>query len=595
MPKQYLWKKHKTKLNNYKQIKQYISKPINQIFTNYKMTTDCVICGEKSTKKNKLITCEKCPFISCSSCVKKYILSKNENPHCMECKFEFTRNYMVTQLGKTFITNDYKNHRENILYQRELSLLQQTQPIVERVVRKEYLIKRGREIDNQIGELAREKINIRNELRDINNGESEKSEIINKNVFVRKCPYGDCRGYLTANSNNLYCGICTNYSCKQCHELIGTTDEDKNKHICDEQNVKSVKAIMKDSKPCPSCSSITHKINGCNHMWCIECKKSWDWNTGLILNTKSPNNPEYFAWLRRNTSNIPRQPQPEELDDNGCRTLSNMVILRILDMKLYIEDPMWIFDDKKNDWIHNKTRKNFDEYSKNNYFGGIDALYRNYKSDEIYYRNKIDILDIIRNINHIREHDLINYNTNDMEYNINIRVQYLRNLISEEQFRERIQRSEKKLLKYGEIHTILSLFITCITDLIHQMPTYKYDIINRVRILNEMESLRSYVNECFVRISKTYSCICYAIHTDYMFSYVDSEKRRKLHTPRKLHIPNETELLEIMGKYEIEKIRDEKNRNGLQIQKEEKYKHKEKKQNLNNNKKIIEKEIILLD
>jgi len=39
-------------------------------------------------------------------------------------------------------------------------------------------------------------------------------------------------------------------------------------------------SVDTETKPCPGCSILTDKINGCNHMTCSRCKQEWCWMCG---------------------------------------------------------------------------------------------------------------------------------------------------------------------------------------------------------------------------------------------------------------------------------------------------------------------------
>jgi ribosomal protein S15P/S13E len=79
-----------------------------------------------------------------------------------------------------------------------------------------------------------------------------------RRVFVRACPAGDCRGFL---SQAWKCGMCDNWTCPECHEVKGK--EKDGPHVCDPNNVETAKLLAKDSRPCPKCASVIFKIDGC--------------------------------------------------------------------------------------------------------------------------------------------------------------------------------------------------------------------------------------------------------------------------------------------------------------------------------------------
>ena len=127
-----------------------------------------------------------------------------------------------------------------------------------------------------------------------------KQEIKERRTFIMACPLRDCKGFL---SSGYKCGLCNGKICSKCHVELKDKDEE---HVCDKNMVESVKAINSETKPCPKCAARISKVNGCDQMWCINCKTAFSWDTGKIVQGERIHNPEYYRWMREHHQNIPR-------------------------------------------------------------------------------------------------------------------------------------------------------------------------------------------------------------------------------------------------------------------------------------------------
>ena len=70
-----------------------------------------------------------CSKISCRSCVQTYLVNTFEDPHCMQCKHAWDREFIDQSCTKVFRENDLKKHRENVLFEREKCLLPEAQEV----------------------------------------------------------------------------------------------------------------------------------------------------------------------------------------------------------------------------------------------------------------------------------------------------------------------------------------------------------------------------------------------------------------------------------------------------------------------------------
>jgi hypothetical protein len=112
-------------------------------------------------------------------------------------------------------------------------------------------------------------------------------------AFVRACPVGSCRGFL---STAWKCGMCATWVCPQCHEVKGATKDAA--HACDPSMLESARLIEAETKPCPSCASRISRVSGCDQMFCTACNKPFSWRTGRAINGPV-HNPHFFEWQRR--------------------------------------------------------------------------------------------------------------------------------------------------------------------------------------------------------------------------------------------------------------------------------------------------------
>ena len=285
---------------------------------------DCNICCEPFNKSNhKKVICNYCDYDVCNTCTQKYLLSVTKDHHCMNCNHAWNRENMETNFTKKFYTTDYKKHRENIIFERQMSLLPETQPYVE-VERKKY------ELEKKASEMRKEMsaiVKLRSKHRLTNIYQMTPNEQIQwykkgaefdkkiegykidlaihhrivhiivgrdtvkaeRRQFVRKCPADDCKGFL---STHWKCGLCDTQVCSKCHEIKkeagGSNEADDEEHVCKEENLASAEMMAKECRQCPSgnCGAMIFKIEGCFSenteilMWDGTIKNSQDIITG---------------------------------------------------------------------------------------------------------------------------------------------------------------------------------------------------------------------------------------------------------------------------------------------------------------------------
>lgn len=250
---------------------------------------NCTVCDETYNNSTRLCVECICEFECCRKCVKVYIESRSEEAHCMSCKKIWSFEMLSEKMDKKYMTNVYKTHRENILIEKELSKLPESQIHVEEQIRVEKIDLEIAEINKEISSLCR-KLNELKTLK-IFGVSSEKKE------FIRACPWDTCRGFL---STALKCGTCERFVCGKCKEPKSTN------HVCDVHILENIKSMENDCKGCPGCGKMIYKIEGCNQMYCTPqfggCGVAFNWKT-LRIEIGVIHNPHYFEWQRKNGTN----------------------------------------------------------------------------------------------------------------------------------------------------------------------------------------------------------------------------------------------------------------------------------------------------
>ena len=272
---------------------------------------NCDVCCEKFNKINhKKVECPFCDLQSCRACSQRYLLSISDDPHCMGCKNIWNREFVDTFCTKYFRNTELRRHRETILFEREKARMPETQTEVERIraMRKMHFIinsqrKRLIELHQKHGiyipitnnvPIPEEILQLRDDMEESyrelerlrHGGEIVAGEPPKK--FVRKCPMEECKGFM---NEDWFCGLCDGHFCEHCNDKIGDD------HTCDQDAVKTMELLKKDTKPCPKCGTMIQKLSGCAQMWCPDCHTAFDWRTGEI-ETGRIHNPHYMEFKR---------------------------------------------------------------------------------------------------------------------------------------------------------------------------------------------------------------------------------------------------------------------------------------------------------
>ena len=435
-----------------------------------KEQNECMICIEpmnKSTRKR--VECGSCDYSACRECYKHYLLNTNDNPHCMGCKGEWNQVAMIDKFDKSFVNTGYKQHREDVLVDRERSKMVATQPYVEQILL-------NRVIRKDIEKMETEKRAIDVKIQELHSNIKTYNPrtAVEKKQFIRKCMGEDCKGFL---SSQWKCGMCNHWSCPDCHVVIGLERGQEVSgivHECNADTLATAKLLDSDTKMCPKCSTGIFKIDGCDMMFCVECHTSFSWKTGKI-ETGHIHNPHYFEWLRNGGQTVDRNP-----DEVRCG-------------------------------------REMDHYF-------VERIQRKFRSErENISSNVRDCLTArARFIIHTRAVNMVQFGRMEgYEDNLDLRIQFMLNKLSDEEFKKRLQQREKQNAKKQEYLNIVGMFVNCQTEIFYRIDNMIDTTANDMMqtqidaLVNESDRLMEYTNECLKNISKTYSSTKY--HFEYNF------------------------------------------------------------------------------
>jgi hypothetical protein len=281
-------------------------------------------------------------------------------------------------------------------------------------------------------------------LYHLNNEISNQAAPTEKRKFIRKCPVTDCRGFL---SSQWKCEVCENKICHECNEI--KNDE----HTCLPENVETMKLLKKDTKPCPKCGTMIFKISGCAQMWCPDCHTAFNWNT-MVIEKGVIHNPHFFDFQRLGGA-VARN--PGDIPCGGIPTAQDLYKACNLDVRRW----------------------------------------RGFAPPETKC-----IFDFCQLVTHLERVEMNNRRAE--ENNLELRLKYLSNDLSEDGYKNILQKNEKAREKTRDINNIIDMFVHTGSDILRQFVNKDLSV---EQIKEIIENLINYSNDTLQVISKRYSCV----------------------------------------------------------------------------------------
>ena len=442
------------------------------------MTIECPICAQNMNKSTRsCVECPSCEYKCCKECIKTYVIGSNSDPICMNCSKPFSKTFLYEVMPRKWMTREYKQHRANVLFEREKVMIPDTMKWVEAECKarknQEEINKLNsilKEYSKKMKEINQEILTRMDLIRELRNNPKEN----NQDIFIVKCP--ECPGFL---SKEWKCLACNTRVCKYCREVLiapkgkcvddikikkpenekrepgdgseSSTDPTDPKdltdpmiHICNKEELETSQMIKKDTKPCPKCGNPIHKIDGCDQMFDPQCGTAFSWKTGQIV-TGHIHNPHYMEWLRASGQNINRAP-----GDILCGgTPGQQDIFNVLK------------------WI-----PNFNEFMRN--IRSKTGIYSIGSEDKNVYveccrdlNNRYFIMNASRIANHIEQisiRQLQNELTSEMTRNM--RIQYILKEYGETEYKSSLVAIERQCDRDQEISHVLNTYVQATADIL---------------------------------------------------------------------------------------------------------------------------------
>jgi hypothetical protein len=466
--------------------------------------TECQICCTTLNKSNyKPIKCPifTCGYVACMTCVRTYLITNPlSEPHCMACKKQFNALFLVQNLTKTWVMDTYKKQITNVQVDIELSKLSESMNEAERRQKIIALNDEAEQIRAERSKIYDEytkKINsVYIKINELNN------KVAEKKTFVMPCSYNDCKGML---STQYKCGMCQKYTCKDCHE------PKEEEHKCNPDTVATAAAIKKDTRPCPSCNTRIYKIEGCDQMWCTNCKTPFSWDTGKIVPAgQRLHNPHAIDFLKSNGGGA------------NMRAPGDLVCGGLISNTQYNNMAKKLFDGIYQMYIQ-KNASNYNgneglEIKLNEAIRKAMLEMHNYdvKDKTLKYMscNLTHIYRVVEEVSHnkLREsRDVVQANQTFHEQ----RVKYILKQIDKDDFTKHITVVNKDKTKHTELAFIWELISTWGIEMfamlynISNSPSAENHIANLHVVLQKMdefEKLRHYVNSQLAIVSVSHNC-----------------------------------------------------------------------------------------
>lgn len=465
----------------------------------------CSICVNTFTfgTLRKKVTCKKCHTDICAQCIKRFLSDTLQEPNCMNCHDLYTADFLDENFTKTYRKTVLNQVRATIVAENEKRFLPELQHRAVALRQYDKLFAQEEEArinyfkteemlyqlkatwkkaalvlnrsdipatDDTYKEAQAEFDRVSQEIPLVNTLVKDTKKLIDEihdeqskqfdiyyhgaNQTVTKvynCVKEGCKGFVDEASQK--CGLCNTLVCQHCRLEITT---DGTEHVCKKEDIETINAINKETKPCPTCNTRIFKMFGCDQMWCTSCHTTFSWNTGRIERGRV-HNPHYQEWVRANSI----VQFPREVGDVPCGGLP----------------PLKGIQDK---------------------FKELNVSPANFVYMTVVYKMTQNIA--TREMN---KYQVIQGRTE--ESNI-ASIQYLADKISEKVWISKLLKIEQKKEMNKEHRLILDMLLAVLIDYFRGMVSEVKNNTQIIEMLDEIEELRKYFNTVSESLNKRFDC-----------------------------------------------------------------------------------------
>ena len=450
---------------------------------------DCPICCETFSGRNKQILCHHCNQGACASCTKRMLEESVNEPQCMfpDCKKVWDREFLCEKFSSTYVNVTYKKHRENVLVDRQMVFMEQTQQEI-----------------NRLDEIERLRVSLMDDLT-----WSERSAVIDRirvlenkehkerrEAFYGRCPKETCNGFV---NNKFQCGICETKVCRKCRVEVSPDPEIRKEHECDPNLIQTLELMRKDCKPCPTCKVLINKYEGCDQAFCTECKTVFSWRTLQVVTNGPLHNPHYLDWVKR----------------------------------------------QRESGVNLQERRDDQVVAGRNYCFNFEGAYTFIELNRYIanLKGRAMLEEFVRVTNHLADVTIPRYNQ-ELDYEsgrfLKARIRFMRGEISRDRLKTLVQMAEKAIKKKQEIAMILDTFIEMVRSTIIQhlkldgysRPTQEQLTACLMKLFEIVEE----TNSLFWKIRKNYKNVTFGFRIPYL--------RRVENVKKPIENPNREQLLD---------------------------------------------------